>query len=165
MEPAWNSMIWNQFGAAIDMLENALDACPDAIWSDRSRRPEYWYIAYHTLFWLDLYLTGSVEGFAPRHPFTLEELDPTGVLPAQVPVHARASGGGGGARALSIRLGGGESCGAVSLQYATRPAPCRAVQPDPPAVGRCGPRLGRKDEERRAHLSMTSLLLGGRWVR
>ena len=42
---------------------------------------EFWYIAYHTLFWLDLYLTGSREGFAPPAPFTLDELDPAGVLP------------------------------------------------------------------------------------
>jgi hypothetical protein len=73
--------LWQQFGAAIDMLGNAITDCPDAVWADRSRQPEYWYLAYHTLFWLDLYLTGSVEGFAPPAPFGLEELDPAGILP------------------------------------------------------------------------------------
>jgi len=81
--------IWQQFGAAIDMLDNALRACPDQLWRDRlwnnpSERPEYsqfWYIAYHALFWLDFYLSGSVEGFAPPAPFTLDELDPAGLLP------------------------------------------------------------------------------------
>jgi len=63
------------------MLENALRACPDELWSDRSQRLEFWYVVYHTLFWLDLYLSGSVEGFAPPAPFTLEELDPAGLLP------------------------------------------------------------------------------------
>jgi hypothetical protein len=77
----WRAIIWSQFGAAIDMLENALLACPDELWSDRSQRPEFWYVVYHTLFWLDLYLSGSVEQFAPPAPFTLEELDPAGVLP------------------------------------------------------------------------------------
>ncbi|HSB67105.1 MAG TPA: DinB family protein, partial [Anaerolineales bacterium] len=43
-----------------------------------------WYIAYHTLFWLDLYLTGSVENFSPPQPFTLDELDPRGILPERV---------------------------------------------------------------------------------
>jgi uncharacterized damage-inducible protein DinB len=33
------------------------------------------------LFWLDLYLTGGIEGFTPPSPFSLEELDPAGVLP------------------------------------------------------------------------------------
>jgi hypothetical protein len=59
-------------------------ACPDDVWGDRSRQPEYWYLVYHTLFWLDLYLGGSVEGFAPPAPFTLVELDPAGVLPDRV---------------------------------------------------------------------------------
>jgi hypothetical protein len=80
-DSAWNAGLWHQFGAAIDMLENALIACPDRLWNDRSRRPEFWYLVYHTLFWLDLYLSGSVEGFAPPAPFTLDELDPAGRLP------------------------------------------------------------------------------------
>jgi hypothetical protein len=71
------------------MLDNALHACPDQLWHDRlwnnpSEQPEYsqfWYITYHTLFWLDLYLSGSVEGFTPPAPFTLDELDPAGLVP------------------------------------------------------------------------------------
>src|SRR5262245_16632926 len=76
--------LWHQFGAAIDMLENAIRSCPDEIWSDRSRKPEYWYLVYHTLFWLDLYLHGSRERFAPPAPYTLDELDPAGVMPNRV---------------------------------------------------------------------------------
>ena len=63
------------------MLENAMVACPDKLWSDRSRRPEFWYLVYHTLFWLDLYLSESAEGFSPPAPFTLDELDPAGLIP------------------------------------------------------------------------------------
>ncbi len=63
------------------MLENAMLDCPEALWADRSRKPEVWYLVYHTLFWLDLYLSGSVEGFAPPAPFNLDELDPAGLLP------------------------------------------------------------------------------------
>jgi len=89
MDTTLRTSIWQQFGAAIDMLDNALRACPDQLWRDRlwnnpSERPEYsqfWYIAYHALFWLDFYLSGSVEGFAPPAPFTLDELDPAGLLP------------------------------------------------------------------------------------
>ena len=81
MDTTWRTALWHQFGAAVDMLENAALACPDELWSDRSQRPEYWYVVYHTLFWLDLYLSGSVEGFAPPAPFTLDEMDPAGVLP------------------------------------------------------------------------------------
>ncbi len=81
METTWRGIVWQQFGAAIDMLENAMIACPDDVWRDSSRRPEFWYVAYHTLFFLDLYLSGSAEGFAPPPPFTLEELDPAGRRP------------------------------------------------------------------------------------
>ena len=87
MEPLFKEMLWRQFGAAIDMLGNAVEACPEHIWSaparDGSRHTEFWYIAYHTLFFLDLYLSGAVEGFAPPPPFTLEELDPAGIIPSQ----------------------------------------------------------------------------------
>ncbi len=92
MDALWRTALWQQFGATIDMLENALLACPGALWnrplwsapSDQSFPPElaqFWYIAYHTLFWLDLYLTGSPEEeFAPPVPFIWSELDPA-VLP------------------------------------------------------------------------------------
>ena len=84
MDTTWKTIIWSQFGAAIDMLDNALLACPDALWSDRSQQNEYWYVVYHALFWLDLYLSGSVDGFAPPAPFTLDELDPAGLLPERL---------------------------------------------------------------------------------
>ena len=41
MDTAWKAALWQQFGAAIDMLENALRACPNDLWDDRSRRPEF----------------------------------------------------------------------------------------------------------------------------
>jgi hypothetical protein len=92
MDPLWRTALRQQFGATIDMLENALLACPSTHWngrlwsdhSDPSLPPEYaafWSITHHTLFWLDLYLTGSLEGFAPPTPFILDELEPARVLP------------------------------------------------------------------------------------
>jgi len=81
VDTIWKTLIWQQFGAAIDMLDNAILACPDELWSDRSRQPEVWYVAYHTLFFLDLYLSDSVGEFVPPVPFTLDELDPAGILP------------------------------------------------------------------------------------
>lgn len=83
-DPAWREVLWGQFGAAIDMLENAVRACPDDLWSDRGSEPQFWYLVHHTLFWLDLYLTGAVEGFSPPSPFTLSELDPRGLMPERV---------------------------------------------------------------------------------
>jgi len=84
METTVRTAVWQQFGAAIDMLENALLACPDTLWhgrlwgdpSDPSLPPgfaSFWYVTSHTLFWLDLYLTGSSEGFAPPAPFNPDD--------------------------------------------------------------------------------------------
>jgi hypothetical protein len=86
MDITWKTMVWRQFGAAIDMLENALRACPDELWRGRlwpapAERSEFWYVVYHTLFWLDLYLTGAEEGFTPSPPFTLIEQDDEGPMP------------------------------------------------------------------------------------
>jgi uncharacterized damage-inducible protein DinB len=92
MDNFWRTLLWKQFGAAIDMLDNAVVACPDALWhqpvwqdpSVPSRRVQFWYVVYHALFWLDLYLLGSEEGFAPPAPFTLvEQDDAAGPLPDQ----------------------------------------------------------------------------------
>lgn len=90
MDATLKMSIWQQFGAAIDDLDNALRACPDGLWRGRLWDnttqeqfflPEYWYIVYHTLFWLDLYLTGAEEGFVPPAPFLLVEQDENGPLP------------------------------------------------------------------------------------
>lgn len=91
MDMTWNAGLWRQFGAAIDMLDNSLRACPDEFWQERlyeerSVQPqfaEFWYVAYHTLFWLDFYLSDSAESFAPPAPFTLSELE-AGLLPERV---------------------------------------------------------------------------------
>lgn len=89
MDNIWKTNLWQQFGAAIDMFEKALLNCPDELWAgrlwnDASVRPEFsefWYVAYHCLFWLDFYLSGAAKDFTPPPPFTLDELDPAGLLP------------------------------------------------------------------------------------
>jgi hypothetical protein len=84
MDTTAKTVLWSQFGAAIDMLENAINACPDDLWGDQKREPQFWYLVYHTLFWLDFYLSDSPDGFQPPAPFKLEEFDPAGVLPERV---------------------------------------------------------------------------------
>jgi hypothetical protein len=76
MDTRLKTSIWDQFGAAIDMLDDAVSRCPDHLWTavlwkdpDDVAYGQFWFIAYHTLFWLDLYLTGYSDGFAPPPPF------------------------------------------------------------------------------------------------
>ena len=93
MDIFWKEIIWQQFGAAIAMLENALQTCPDHLWRDNiwidpTDAPEYtefWFVVYHALSWMDLYLSGSkredfippapfVKGKLPEEPYTKEQL-------------------------------------------------------------------------------------------
>lgn len=84
-EPAWKVALRSQLGAALDALENAIGACPEALWNTRGKYASgFGDMAFHTIFFLDFYLAGRPEGFAPPAPFGLEELDPAGVLPPRV---------------------------------------------------------------------------------
>jgi hypothetical protein len=93
MDKLWNQVLRSQFTAAINMLEQPIRACPDelwnaALWHDPNAPPgfsDFWYVAYHAMFWLDLYLYGKEAGFTPPAPFDLNELEPQGVLPAHKP--------------------------------------------------------------------------------
>ena len=76
MDTILKTGIWQQFGAAIDTLDDALRLCPDHLWetvlwedTEDARYGQFWFIAYHTLFWTDLFLTGIPEGFTPPAPF------------------------------------------------------------------------------------------------
>ena len=80
----FNEILIRQFGASIEMLENAINDCPEELWRERTNKPEFWYLVYHTLFWLDFYLTETPDNFSTPQPFTLSELDPEGVLPERV---------------------------------------------------------------------------------
>lgn len=87
-----SEMLWRQFAVAIDTLGAALRNCPDEYWEARLWQDEpdqwvaagfgtFWYLGYHTLFWLDLYLTGAEEGFLPPAPFDLVEMQANETLP------------------------------------------------------------------------------------
>ena len=76
MDTNLKTSLWLQFGAAIDTLDDAIGLCPEHLWTavvwpdeEDARYGHFWFIAYHTLFWLDLYLTGSSDGFLPPAPF------------------------------------------------------------------------------------------------
>jgi hypothetical protein len=71
--------LWKQFGASIDMLENAITLCPAGYWDTGKK---FWYNAYHCLFFLDYYLAMKPENFSPPPPFTFSEFEDT--LPDRV---------------------------------------------------------------------------------
>jgi hypothetical protein len=93
MESSWTTALWRQFGAAIDTLDRVLTACPGSLWTERlwpnpppphfpPRFAEFWYVAFHTMVWLDLYLSGvPEEEFAPPAPFVQGEIDSVEAMP------------------------------------------------------------------------------------
>lgn len=82
MSTTISTLIWQQHGAAIDMLRNAIEACPDDQWGGQSN---FWYLAFHTSFWNDYYLsdTPMEKDYRPPHPFTQSEFQ-DGVRPDRV---------------------------------------------------------------------------------
>lgn len=77
----WQDSVWQQYGAAIDMLDEAIGFCPDQLWTtvvwkdgEDARYGQFWCVAFHTLCWMELFLTGSEEGFVPPPPFSREDL-------------------------------------------------------------------------------------------
>ena len=76
MEAELKTGVWLQYGAALDTLDDALNLCPDHLWTGQlwpdpedERFGQVWYIASHTLVWTGLFQTGSSQGFVPPPPF------------------------------------------------------------------------------------------------
>jgi hypothetical protein len=73
MDPTWSAALWQQFGAALEMLDNAVEACPVSLWRERlwSNSPdhpqpsggEFWFVA------------DSPSGAKPPSPFPAPALD------------------------------------------------------------------------------------------
>lgn len=81
MDTRLKTSLWQQFGAAIDTLDDTIQLCPDRLWSaalwddaEDACYGHFWFVAYHAVFWLDLFLTGSSEGFTPPAPFVRGKL-------------------------------------------------------------------------------------------
>lgn len=63
-------MLWNQFGAGIDLLTNVIARCPDEYFLKNRR---FYYIAFHAAIFLDYYLTIPPSDFLPSLSFSQKE--------------------------------------------------------------------------------------------
>lgn len=70
MDKSVKEILWNQFGASIDMLTNAILNYPDDYFEIHKR---FYYIAFHSLIFLDYYLTLPPSDFSPLLSFTQKE--------------------------------------------------------------------------------------------
>jgi len=50
------SVLKSQYHAALAMLRDAIEQCPDAEWLSRDHKNAFWQVAYHVLFFAHLYL-------------------------------------------------------------------------------------------------------------
>jgi len=62
----WQTVIGRQFAAALQMLRGAIEACPDELWDRRTEGTPFWHLAYHALFFTDLYLSDDEKAFRAR---------------------------------------------------------------------------------------------------
>jgi hypothetical protein len=62
--------IWRQFGAGIDMLQNVIEHAPDDLLTGNRR---FFYLTYHTVMFLDYYLTIPPYNFQSGLPFKITE--------------------------------------------------------------------------------------------
>ena len=79
-----------QYGAAIEMLRRAIQDCPDELWDARDDENPFWQKAYHTIYYIDLYLSNPPGTFespsfhtpdsqtfakSPSKPFSREQIE------------------------------------------------------------------------------------------
>lgn len=77
MDTRLKTALWQQYGAAIDTLADAINLCPDPLWTvvvykdeEDERFGQFWFVAYHAVFWLDIFLEGAdSKAFQPPAPF------------------------------------------------------------------------------------------------
>ncbi len=62
---SYTDVIRSQYHAALEMLRQAVEKCPEALWDDPVDKAAFWHVAYHALFYTNLYLSETEATFAP----------------------------------------------------------------------------------------------------
>jgi hypothetical protein len=87
---AFRSVLKSQYHASLAMLGEAIQRCPDEVWSSTDHKNAFWQIAYHTLFFAHAYLQPDQAAFRPweqhqgavQHPDAIAgPADPNSSLP------------------------------------------------------------------------------------
>jgi hypothetical protein len=73
------SILKSQYHAALAMLREPIDRCPDDIWLSREQINAFWQTAYHTLFFTHVYLLPGKEAFRPWRHHQSEVQHPDGI--------------------------------------------------------------------------------------
>mgnify|MGYP000679595525 CR=1 FL=1 len=72
------SILSAQLSATLAMLGNCIHGCPEQQWDTRIAKYPFWMVAYHTLCYVDVYLSPNDAAWQPHptlHPRGRDELD------------------------------------------------------------------------------------------
>lgn len=69
----------SQYRAALRMVREAIERCPEELWYDASPCNAYWQVAYHTLFFAHLYMQTEEAAFVPFPGHQREVQHPDGL--------------------------------------------------------------------------------------
>ncbi len=61
----YQQIIRSQYLSALEMLKQAVEKCPDALWNDPADENKFWQVAYHALYYTHLYLQPAEKDFKP----------------------------------------------------------------------------------------------------
>jgi hypothetical protein len=62
---AFRSALKRQYHASLAMLAQAVERCPDGLWTDCSYPNAFWHVAYHVLYCTHAYLHADMKAFRP----------------------------------------------------------------------------------------------------
>jgi hypothetical protein len=77
----FKQIVTAQFEASLCMLGDCLEKCPADHWQAKVGNNEFWFVAYHALCYVDLYLSPSDDEFQLREFHTQDEEQP--FIPAE----------------------------------------------------------------------------------
>ena len=69
----------SQYHAALAMLREAIEQCPDELWSKSAHLNKFWQVAYHALFFTHLYIQPDEAAFRPWKGHQGEAQHPDGI--------------------------------------------------------------------------------------
>lgn len=73
------AILKSQYHAALAMLRQCVEVCPESLWYDAKPTNACWQIAYHALYFTHLYLQPDVQAFRPWEHHQAEVQHPDGI--------------------------------------------------------------------------------------
>jgi hypothetical protein len=73
------AILKSQYHAALAMLRETIERCPDDVWYSKEHTNSFWQVAYHALFFAHLYLQPNEAAFRPWEGHQSDVQHPDGI--------------------------------------------------------------------------------------